>query len=121
MSGQQPWRARALEIIGDGDGITPAALKARLNEEGHDRTGMNVIGFLVTLRDAGIIEQPSPGRWRAATGREREHEVQLSRAQAITLACWLTSPNGSLPLGRVTFEAVEGGGILVRTRAWEPQ
>jgi hypothetical protein len=48
-----------------------------------------------------------------------EHIIQLSSAEKSKLALWLTRPNGSCPLNRVTFEAVTGGGILVRTRGYE--
>lgn len=61
---------------------------------------------------------------------EREYSVQLSWLQVTKLRAWLgeprwnpgdnwaVTPNGSLPLGRVNFEAVMGGGILVRTQPY---
>lgn len=50
--------------------------------------------------------------------RQREHIAELSRGERMGLLSWLQAPNGGCTLGQpgVTFEAVEGGGILVRTR-----
>lgn len=46
----------------------------------------------------------------------REHIVQLCRQDRIALAEWLLNPNGSFkPHERANFEAVENGGLLVRT------
>ena len=48
---------------------------------------------------------------------DREHIVQLSRADAIKLSVFATKPNGSIRMGkRLTVEAVEGGGLLIRTK-----
>jgi hypothetical protein len=54
---------------------------------------------------------------RAEQGKreDREYVIQLSARQVARLRAWLEFPNGGLPLDRVTFEAVEGGGILVRS------
>ena len=46
---------------------------------------------------------------------EREHIVELNRAEKENLIKWLQNPNGSRRYFRVKFEAVEGGGILVST------
>lgn len=51
-------------------------------------------------------------RFRAG---DREHIVQLNREETQRLRTWLERPKGGISLGRSTFEAVEGGGILVRT------
>lgn len=48
----------------------------------------------------------------------REHIVQLNPDQRQSLQTWLKHPNGSLRLGRACFEAVQGGGILIRTDAY---
>lgn len=58
-----------------------------------------------------------------------EHVVWLSRAEVVALRAWLDHPNGAhgvrwpekdvsdfLRGTRVVFEAVEGGGLLVRTQ-----
>lgn len=55
--------------------------------------------------------------WQYVT-RDDSHVVGLTHADVNALRHWLTAPNGSLHLSRVTFEAVENGGILVRTDAW---
>jgi len=47
---------------------------------------------------------------------DREHIVQLNREETQRLRTWLERLNGGISLGRSTFEAVEGGGILVRTK-----
>ena len=44
-----------------------------------------------------------------------EHITELNPGGVDKLRGWLVRPNGSLTMGRVTFEAVEGGGVLVRT------
>ncbi|MGW3197123.1 hypothetical protein ACWDBD_21535 [Streptomyces sp. NPDC001118] len=44
-----------------------------------------------------------------------EHTVKVSAQDTAKLRDWLTHPNGAFTLGRVTFESVEDGGILVRT------
>lgn len=48
-----------------------------------------------------------------------EHIVRLSQDQRHRLARWLSQPNGSCILDRVTFESVADGGILVRTSPHE--
>lgn len=45
----------------------------------------------------------------------REHLVDVPYRHMANLRAWLERPNGSHNIGRVTFEAVEGGGVLVRT------
>jgi hypothetical protein len=50
---------------------------------------------------------------------EANHVVRLSQAQRHRLANWLAQPNGACILDRATFESVEDGGILVRTKEYE--
>lgn len=50
------------------------------------------------------------------TPRDREHIRTVTRDEMDRLRKWLTYPNGSCSLQNVTFEAVEHGGIWVRTR-----
>ena len=46
----------------------------------------------------------------------REHVVPLNRNDATRLAAFATRPNGAMRLAdRLTIEAVEGGGLLIRT------
>lgn len=45
----------------------------------------------------------------------REHIVQVSAADTARLREWIQSPNGSFVGARYAVEAVEGGGVLVRT------
>lgn len=50
---------------------------------------------------------------------DREHLVQLSASQTFTFRRWLEFPNGSLSLDRrFSVNAVEGGGILIRTQPY---
>ena len=44
-----------------------------------------------------------------------EHIVELQSKNREALIQWLAAPNGALWFGRVCFEAVENGAILVRT------
>lgn len=50
-----------------------------------------------------------------------DHIVELNASQLRQLERWLWRPSGSLALGRVTFEAVSGGGLLVRTRPFQQE
>lgn len=46
-----------------------------------------------------------------------DHTVELNNLERGHLLAFLAKPNGSLTLGnRLTVEAVEGGGVLVRTK-----
>ena len=47
-----------------------------------------------------------------------EHIVELNHVMVATLREWLNRPNGACPMGRVNFEAVEGGGIRIRTEPY---
>jgi hypothetical protein len=44
-----------------------------------------------------------------------EHIVELNSRETTELAGWLLHGTGSHRVGRVTFESVEHGGVLVRT------
>ena len=50
--------------------------------------------------------------------RDREHIVDLNAAEVARLREWLARPNGSHGRGRVHFNAVEGGGVMVRTHPY---
>jgi hypothetical protein len=62
---------------------------------------------------------------RALLGRviaDRDHHVQLNATQTADLREWLARPSGSLSDGgRLTVDAVSGGGVLVRTRPYSYQ
>ena len=47
---------------------------------------------------------------------DQEHTVDVSAVDRRALVAWLQHGTGSYHTGRVTFEAVEGGGMLIRTR-----
>lgn len=49
---------------------------------------------------------------------DREHIVAVAAKHMDNLRRWLERPNGSFTADRVTLEAVEGGGILVRTQPY---
>ncbi len=50
---------------------------------------------------------------------QHEHLAQINLEERMRLQEWMKSPNGSLRFGRVCFEAVVGGGILVRTDPYD--
>jgi hypothetical protein len=53
---------------------------------------------------------------------DRDHHVQLNGAEVADLRAFLVRPNGSAWIGqRLTVDAVEGGGLLVRTRPYSYQ
>lgn len=53
---------------------------------------------------------------------DRDHIVQVDQSDRMKFWEFLKRPSGSLPLGnRLTVEAVQGGGILVRTRPYSYQ
>jgi len=53
---------------------------------------------------------------------DRDHHVQLNAAQVADLQKFLERPNGSATTGgRLTVNAVAGGGVLVRTRPYAYQ
>jgi hypothetical protein len=51
---------------------------------------------------------------------EREYIVELNFKEKEELSRWLNRPNGGCYFTRASFELVEGGGILVRTRPYKP-
>lgn len=66
--------------------------------------------------------------YRATLARvipDRDHHVQLNNTDRRALLAWLERPNGSwhpdASNSRVTMDAVEGGGVLVRTRPYHFQ
>lgn len=63
-----------------------------------------------SIRDDSAFEVPSLGG--------HEHVTELNPPGTDKLRKWLVRPSGSLTMGRVTFEAVAGGGILVRTQSY---
>lgn len=72
-----------------------------------------------TAADAdGLVERISTAirkHWQ----KDREHIVQVPAHAVPTLRRWLESPNGAhTPFQRLTVEAVQGGGILVRTKPY---
>lgn len=63
--------------------------------------------------------------YRATLARvipDRDHHVQLNAVQTRDMRAWLASPRGSLSNGgRLSLDAVAGGGVLVRTRPFSHQ
>jgi len=59
------------------------------------------------------------GKWAAYI--DREHIVGLSFKEREALIEWLKRPSGSHCTPRATFEAVEGGGIFIRTKPYSYQ
>jgi hypothetical protein len=64
----------------------------------------------------GSQDGPSPA------GRDSEHTVVVPAGELEHLRLWLARPNGSSGhMGedhRVSFDSVEGGAVMVRTRPW---
>ena len=52
------------------------------------------------------------------TQMRSEHLVSVSRRDMEALIAWLRRPSGAHVVGRVTFESVEDGGVLIRTRPY---
>jgi hypothetical protein len=52
------------------------------------------------------------------TAKDREHNIQMSASEVRKLQEWLKRPSGSFGTGDVSFDAVQGGGILVRTQPY---
>jgi hypothetical protein len=81
---------------------------------------------IVRIAVAGTVDDKLRGdiaarvRSLVAGALQHEHQVQVTAADSARLTAWLRHPTGGLYLGRACFEAVEGGGILVRTRPWAP-
>jgi hypothetical protein len=106
-----------------------------LRRHGSDLTHEQLKGALWGLvhRDPPLVEvavqgqagSGKPNVWRltaagrAATGVD-ERVADLSAADVDRLRKWLGHPSGSVTSGRVTVEAVEGGGILVRVAPQPP-
>jgi hypothetical protein len=72
----------------------------------------NFLWLLLDDANTGRIKITGP----AAPEEDREHTVEVPARDRQRLASWLERPNGALTIGRVTFEAVENGGVLVRTQ-----
>lgn len=66
----------------------------------------------------GPLGSSDPFTFPEGQPTNREHVAQLTPAERAALLEWLEHPNGSLSMGRVTFEAVENGGLLVRTEPY---
>ena len=68
-----------------------------------------------------MISRASPGHVEEmlnAYPAQHDHHVQLSASDRAQLLAWLADPNGACIFQRVTFEAVVGGGVLVRTKPY---
>lgn len=50
---------------------------------------------------------------------QHEHIVQINNNDRMQLCEWMASPNGSHRIGRVNFEAVVGGGLMIRTDPYD--
>lgn len=83
----------------------------------------------VNWEDAGsggqrAAQEVAEAVYRATLARvipDRDHHVQLNSSDRAALVAWLERPSGSIWLGRVTLDAVAGGGIIVRTRPFSWQ
>lgn len=70
-------------------------------------------------------EEVARAVFRAVLARvipDRDHHVSLNGAQVADLRAWLARPNGSMSDGgRLSVDALGGGGVIVRTRPYAPQ
>jgi hypothetical protein len=71
-----------------------------------------------------IAEQVAIAVHRAMLGRiigDRDHHVQFNQGERHGLLAFLDRPSGSWSSGRLTVDAVAGGGVVIRTRpyAWQ--
>lgn len=86
---------------------------ASANHDTHGRAGMQ------------LAEQVARDVHRAVLARviaDRDHHVQLNDAQRRELISFLERPNGSWTGGgRLSVDAVAGGGALIRTRPYQHQ
>lgn len=86
---------------------------ARANHDEHGWEGMEL-----SVSTAEAVHRAVLARVIA----DRDHHIQLSSAQVTELTMWLARVprSGSVQIhDRLTVEAVEGGGILVRTRPYQ--
>lgn len=86
--------------------------------------------YTVNWEDAGTggqqaVKEAVRAVYRAVLSRviaDRDHHVQLSRTNRLDLLNWMDRPSGSWTGdSRVTVNAVEDGGILIRTRSYAYQ
>lgn len=74
-----------------------------------------------------VVEETARAVHRAVLARviaDRPHHVQLNSTDRQAMLLWLERPNGSWSPehgGRFSLDAVEGGGVLVRTRPYKYQ
>lgn len=72
-----------------------------------------------TAEDAdGLVERISAALRADGWVKDREHIVQLDRRDKDAVIEFMQKPNGSFQLGlpyRLSVDAVEGGGVLIRT------
>jgi hypothetical protein len=92
----------------DGDAMFAAAMAVWGNLNPRATTfdqALSVAGAVLTAI------RPDPGR----PAGDGEHLIELNPSGVVRLRDWLAHPDGALVMGRAGFEAVPGGGILVRT------
>lgn len=65
-----------------------------------------------------MLETPGAVSVHNVPAPDRQHLVDVPARSMDALREWLARPNGSFMAGRVSFDAVEGGGILIRTRPY---
>lgn len=98
-------------------------LSVRMGDNGHEiaRVSWEEAG------SGGILaaETVAEAIHRALLARvipDRDHHVQLNASETADLRAFLVRPSGSVWLSdRLTLDAVEGGGVLVRTRPYSYQ
>ncbi len=117
---------QCFEVLRDALAQQPAAPKINIECETRNN-GITGSTSLEVIR----VEQEDDGSWTAVTNhwpwkaseknQDREHIVEVFPNDMERLRKWLSAPNGSLSLDRVTLESVTHGGIFIRTSPYGQQ
>lgn len=123
---EYPWRdEEALVALHEPNGV-----RLEVEQPEYDRTVIKVGGREIASivhhgEDPDAVSDTAYAVHRAVLVRviaDRDHHVQLNDAERQTLIGFLERPNGSWTgQGRLSVDAVSGGGVLVRTRPYSYQ
>lgn len=125
-----PWSKEEEAVISSHDANESVRLEVTQVDSGFNvHTSIKVGGVEVYRdrddREGASIEEVAEAVHRAVLARvigDRDHHVYLNARQTLALRTWLTRPNGTFfPEGesRVSVDAVEDGGLAIRTRPYK--